>query len=90
MAVLNPPGRVYPSMSSFDSGALRAVRADFAAVSRGAYPVTVDGALFSGLPDRELGVDELQAWLLNPQCSRATRDAVWAIRAPLGWWRWMR
>lgn len=77
MAAMNSPGRAH-SVSSFDSGALRAARADFAAVSRGAYPVTVDGALFSGLPDRELGVDELQAWLLDPQCSRATRDAVWA------------
>lgn len=61
-----------------DSGPLRAAREAFAALNDGQHPVTLDGTLFPGLPDRELRLDELQTWLLDRRCSHATRDAVWA------------
>lgn len=81
MVSLNPRETVPPVLPRSpgrDSGPLQAAREDFAIVCRGDHPVMLNGSLFPGVPDRAVGLEELQAWLLDPHCSRATRDAVWA------------
>lgn len=44
----------------------------------GPDPVSLDGRLFRGLPDRRVALDEVRDRLLARRCPQATRDAVWA------------
>jgi hypothetical protein len=44
----------------------------------GPDPVSVNGRLFPGLPDRRIPLDEVRDCLLARRCPQATRDAVWA------------
>jgi hypothetical protein len=44
----------------------------------GPHPVSLNGRLFPGLPDRRLPLDEVRDRLLARRCPQATRDAVWA------------
>ena len=78
MIAQNPSGRVSSSVPARDSEPLQAAREDFDSVSRAAHPVRLDGRSFSGVPNRDLELEELRSWLLHPRCSSRTRDAVWA------------
>ncbi|MFC5828043.1 hypothetical protein [Nonomuraea insulae] len=50
----------------------------FTLLMRGPAPLSLDGAqLGHGLPARPIPLNELQAMLLHPTCSRTTRDHVW-------------
>ncbi|WP_030375517.1 hypothetical protein, partial [Streptomyces rimosus] len=67
------------------------VREEFARLADRPGPLAVDGTAFAGLPDRVLGLGELQDLLLRPECPGAVRDAVWAhlvarARAEGGCW----
>jgi hypothetical protein len=44
----------------------------------GPHPVSLNGRLFQGLPDRHIPLDEVRDRLLARRCPQATRDAVWA------------
>ena len=44
----------------------------------GPHPVSLNGRLFPGLPDRYVPLDEVRDRLLARRCPQATRDAVWA------------
>lgn len=44
----------------------------------GPHPVSLNGRLFPGLPDRLIPLDEVRDRLLARRCPQATRDAVWA------------
>lgn len=44
----------------------------------GPHPVSLNGRLFTGLPDRDIPLDEVRDRLLARRCSQATRDAAWA------------
>ncbi|WP_275295866.1 hypothetical protein [Amycolatopsis sp. La24] len=44
----------------------------------GPCPVSLNGRLFKGLPDRQVALDEVRDRLLARRCPQATRDAVWA------------
>lgn len=44
----------------------------------GPHPVSLNGLLFPGLPDRHIPLDEVRDRLLARRCPQATRDAVWA------------
>ncbi|SEP50549.1 hypothetical protein [Amycolatopsis saalfeldensis] len=44
----------------------------------GPHPVSLNGRLFPGLPDRRIPLDEVRDRLLARRCPQATRDAVWA------------
>lgn len=44
----------------------------------GPHPISLNGRLFTGLPDRDIPLDEVRDRLLARRCSQATRDAVWA------------
>jgi hypothetical protein len=44
----------------------------------GPHPVSLNGRLFPGLPDRHIPLDEVRDRLLARRCPQATRDAVWA------------
>ena len=57
---------------------LERVHAAFVQLSTGTPALTLDGRHILGLPDRLLGLTEVQAWLLERGCPRATRDAAWA------------
>ncbi|MFC4014793.1 hypothetical protein ACFOY2_46760 [Nonomuraea purpurea] len=50
----------------------------FTLLMRGPAPLSLNGAaLGHGLPARPIPLNELQAMLLHPSCSRTTRDHVW-------------
>lgn len=57
---------------------LDAARTAFTWLVTGPHPVSVDGRLFPGLPDRLLPLNEVRARLLRRRCGQATRDAMWA------------
>ncbi|MDX8030991.1 hypothetical protein SK803_12250 [Lentzea sp. BCCO 10_0856] len=44
----------------------------------GPHPVSLNGRLFPGLPDRHIPLDEVRDQLLARRCPQTTRDAVWA------------
>jgi hypothetical protein len=44
----------------------------------GPEPLSLNGRLFPGLPDRSIALDEVRDRLLAKRCPQATRDAVWA------------
>jgi len=54
------------------------VRDVFTWLVTGPEPVSVNGRLFPGLPDRSIPLDEVRDRLLARHCPQATRDAVWA------------
>src|SRR2546421_2067528 len=57
---------------------LDAARNAFTWLVTGPDPVSIEGRLFPGLPDRRLALDEVRARLLRRGCGQGTRDAVWA------------
>ena len=56
---------------------LDTARTAFAWLVTGPNPVSVDGRLFSGLPNRRLALNEVRERLLRRGCGQGTRDAVW-------------
>ncbi|HEU0086085.1 MAG TPA: hypothetical protein VFQ77_00265 [Pseudonocardiaceae bacterium] len=57
---------------------LDTARDSFTWLVTGPAPVSIDGRLFAGLPDRLVPLDELRDLLLRRRCSARTRDALWA------------
>ncbi|MFE0104455.1 hypothetical protein [Streptomyces sp. NPDC059009] len=57
---------------------LDAVRLCFGWLATGTSPLRVDGRPFPGLPNRPVGLEDLQALVLCRSCPRSTRDVVWA------------
>ncbi|WP_394620131.1 hypothetical protein JNUCC0626_13795 [Lentzea sp. JNUCC 0626] len=53
-------------------------RYSFSLLTAGPHPVSLDGSLFEGFPDRQVPVDEVRDRLLDHACPPATKDAVWA------------
>jgi hypothetical protein len=53
-------------------------RDTFTWLMTGPHPVSLNGRLFPGLPDRRIPLDEVRDRLLARRCPQATRDAVWA------------
>ncbi|MFJ8965329.1 hypothetical protein ACIRG5_38685 [Lentzea sp. NPDC102401] len=60
------------------SNSLDVARDAFNWLVTGPHPVSLNGRLFTGLPDRDIPLDEVRDRLLARECSQATRDAVWA------------
>jgi hypothetical protein len=60
------------------SNSLDIARDTFTWLVTGPHPVSLNGRLFPGLPDRYLPLDEVRDRLLARRCPQATRDAVWA------------
>ena len=60
-----------------DSMPLDVVRSAFAWLVAGPHPVSVDGRLFAGFPDRRVRLDEVRDLLLRRTCPQNVRDAVW-------------
>ncbi|MFD4636912.1 hypothetical protein ACFWN2_06325 [Lentzea sp. NPDC058436] len=56
---------------------LDVLRSAFAWLVTGPHPVSVDGRLFDGLPDRRLRLDDVRDLLLRRTCPQSVRDAVW-------------
>ncbi|WHT20189.1 hypothetical protein N8J89_03700 [Crossiella sp. CA-258035] len=67
-----------PSGDPYPDNALDVARGAFRWLVTGPRPVSINGRLFPGLPDRRLPLDELRDRLLERRCRPATRDAVWA------------
>jgi hypothetical protein len=57
---------------------LDTARSAFRWLVTGPDPVSVEGRLFPGLPNRPVPLNELRERLLRRHCGQATRDAVWA------------
>jgi hypothetical protein len=60
------------------SNSLDIARDAFTWLVTGPDPVSLNGKLFPGLPDRRIPLDEVRDRLLARRCPQATRDAVWA------------
>jgi len=60
------------------SNSLDIARDTFTWLVTGPHPVSLNGRLFPGLPNRYLPLDEVRDRLLARRCTQATRDAVWA------------
>src|SRR5256885_1882571 len=60
------------------SNSLDIARDTFTWLVTGPHPVSLNGRLFPGLPDRRIPLDEVRDRLLARRCPQATRDAVWA------------
>lgn len=60
------------------SNSLDIARDTFTWLVTGPHPVSLNGRLFPGLPDRYVPLDEVRDRLLARRCPQATRDAVWA------------
>jgi hypothetical protein len=60
------------------SNSLDIARDSFTWLVTGPNPVSVNGRLFPGLPDRDVPLDEVRDRLLARSCPQSTRDAVWA------------
>jgi hypothetical protein len=56
---------------------LDTARTAFTWLVTGPDPLTINGRGYVGLPNRSVPLDELRDRLLDRQCPRATRDAVW-------------
>jgi hypothetical protein len=56
---------------------LDSARTTFAALVAGPSPLSVNGRLFAGLPDRPVPLDELRDRLMRPACPRRLRDDTW-------------
>lgn len=61
-----------------DGMPLDTARTAFEWLVTGPEPVSVDGWLFPGFPERRLPLNEVRDRLLQRRCAQATRDAVWA------------
>jgi hypothetical protein len=57
---------------------LDTTRSAFMWLVTGPDPVSVQGRLFPGLPNRPVPLNELRERLLRRRCGQASRDAVWA------------
>ena len=57
---------------------LDTARSAFTWLVTGPDPISVEGRLFPGLPNRLVPLHELRERLLRRHCGQATRDAVWA------------
>ncbi|WP_116202331.1 hypothetical protein [Amycolatopsis circi] len=66
------------SSSPAATNSLDIARDAFTWLVTGPHPVSLDGRLFQGLPDRRVALDEVRDRLLARRCPQATRDAVWA------------
>jgi hypothetical protein len=55
------------------------LEAVFGLSCRGPRPLSIEGRLVAGLPDRDIALDELRAILLHPSTSHATRDAALSL-----------
>lgn len=64
--------------SAAAANSLDIARDAFTWLVTGPHPVSLDGRLFRGLPDRRVALDEVRDRLLARRCPQATRDAVWA------------
>lgn len=56
---------------------LDTARDTFTALVTGPEPLSVNGRLFAGLPERRVPLDDLRDRLMRPDCPRRLRDAVW-------------
>lgn len=56
---------------------LDTARDTFTWLVTGPHPLSIDGRLFPGLPNRLVPLDELRDRLLRRRCPRRTHDAVW-------------
>src|SRR4051812_18001022 len=57
---------------------LDAARTAFGWLVTGPHPLSIEGRLFPGLPDRQVPLNEVRERLLRRRCGQVTRDAVWA------------
>jgi hypothetical protein len=57
---------------------LDAARTAFGWLVTGPHPLSIEGRLFTGLPDRQVPLNEVRERLLHRRCGQVTRDAVWA------------
>ncbi|MCE7007071.1 hypothetical protein LWC34_30215 [Kibdelosporangium philippinense] len=62
-----------PTYNSLDTA-----RDTFALLVTGPDPLSLNGARFPGLPNRDLALDEVRDLLLTRECPQTTWDAVWA------------
>jgi hypothetical protein len=60
------------------SNSLDIARDAFTWLVTGPNPVSLNGRLFPGLPNRHVPLDEVRDRLLARRCPQTTRDAVWA------------
>ena len=60
------------------SNSLDIARDTFTWLVTGPNPLSLNGRLFPGLPNRRVPLDEVRDRLLARRCRQATRDAVWA------------
>jgi hypothetical protein len=72
-----------PRPNTFDRDAhewlpLDTARTAFTLLVTGPDPLAINGRHYAGLPDRSIPLDELRDRLLDQQCPRTTRDAVWS------------
>jgi len=56
---------------------LDTARDTFTWLVTGPHPLSIDGRLFPGLPNRLVPLDDVRDRLLRRRCPRRTRDAVW-------------
>lgn len=75
---MNADKRFPPPISDRAARPLDVARSAFAWLVTGPDPVSVDGRLFDGLPDRGVPLDELRDRLLHRRCPQQVRDAVWS------------
>lgn len=75
MTTKNNPRRRRDDAST---NSLDIARDAFTWLTTGPEPVSLNGRLFAGLPDRRIPLDEVRDRLLRLHCPQATRDAVWA------------
>lgn len=61
-----------------NSNSLDVARDAFTWLVTGPDPVSLNGRLFEGLPDRDVPLDEVRDRVLARHCPQGTRDAVWA------------
>ena len=60
-------------------GALDSARQAFSLLTTGPHPLAVDGRDISGLPARQVRLDEVREVVLHRRCPQALRDRVWVV-----------
>lgn len=78
MSAKNHRGRRVGTCKAVERLPLDIARDTFTWLVTGPQPLAVDGRRFPGLPRRSVPLDELRDRLLQRNCPRRTRDAVWA------------
>lgn len=71
---------------------LDVVAEQFAAITKGPNPLTIDGRRIPGLPNRRVTLGETRSKLLAEDCPGPTRDGVWSLairRARTGRAEWI-